>query len=81
MAVSKSAQAATAGALLGGAIIWALEEYVFTNGAPGVLRDLIDWLAPLIAAAIGAWLGYRYENKKTGGAPPPAGPAGPTPIP
>jgi hypothetical protein len=69
--------AAGLGALLGGGLIWALEEYVFAGGTPGILRDLIDWLAPLAGAAILGWLAARGklpgQHPETPAGPPSAG--------
>jgi hypothetical protein len=49
--------AACVGALIGGGVIWLLESYVFQGPVqPGILRDLIDWLAPLAGAALLGWL-------------------------
>lgn len=44
--------AAGIGALIGGGLIWILEEYVFAGGTPGILRDFIDWLAPVLGGIL-----------------------------
>jgi hypothetical protein len=70
--------AAYLGALIGGGIIWVLEEFVFSSGAPGIVSDLVDWLAPLLAALFLVWLaslGIAAHNGKHEGPPPP--PEGP----
>jgi hypothetical protein len=74
--------AACLGALIGGGVIWALESYVFTGGTPGILRDLIDWLAPVAGALIFGVLAGRgvlpgqhnghHDKPGAGGTPPPA---------
>jgi len=48
--------AACLGAMIGGALIWILETWVFNGTAPGIARDFVDWLAPLAGAFVFAWL-------------------------
>jgi len=64
--------AACLGALLGGALIWALETWVFNTGAPGVIHQVVDWAAPLVGAAIlgAAAAAHRLHGPDS----PPAGP-------
>jgi len=51
--MSTDVTAACLGAVLGGALIWALETWVFTGGVvPDAWRSLVDWVAPLIGAAL-----------------------------
>jgi hypothetical protein len=69
--------AACVGALIGGGLIWVLEEYVFTGGTPGVLRDLIDWLAPLAGAALLGWWAARGWPHPPDWHRPPAAPGPP----
>lgn len=54
--VETKVQAATGAALAAGALIWALETYVFSAALPGVLADLIYWLVPALAALAAGWL-------------------------
>jgi hypothetical protein len=54
--VNPKLEGAGLGALIGGAVIWALETYLFKGTLPGVLRDFIDWLVPVILALISGWL-------------------------
>lgn len=68
--------AACFGALIGGALIWALETWVFTGGVPGIGRDFIDWLAPVLGALVSGWLAphlavdqERPRVNETSGAP------------
>jgi hypothetical protein len=53
------------GATIGGLLIWVLEDYVFRGTAPGILRDLIDALAPLLGALLGGFVGYRSQHQGT----------------
>jgi hypothetical protein len=72
--------AAYLGALIGGGIIWVLESFVFSGQTPGILSDLVDWLAPLLAALFLVWLaslGIAHHNGKHEGHEPPSPPEGP----
>jgi hypothetical protein len=53
------------GGLVGGLLIWVLEDYVFRGTAPGILRDFIDVIAPGLGALLGGWLGYRSQHQGT----------------
>jgi hypothetical protein len=62
--------AACLGALVGGALIWVLDVFVFTAGVPGVGEQFIDWVAPIAGAVLFAWLEPWLVEARL--APPPA---------
>jgi hypothetical protein len=55
-ALETKVSAATLGALIGAALSWALDTYVFTSGVPGVAEQLVEWIAPILGAIVFGWL-------------------------
>jgi membrane protein YqaA with SNARE-associated domain len=53
------AEGATVGALLGGVVVWVLNEFVFKSSVPEFVEGLLDWAIPPVLALIGAWFGVR----------------------
>jgi hypothetical protein len=54
--IERKVSAAGLGALIAGALIWALQTWVFKGAVPGILSQLIDWLAPILGALIFGYL-------------------------
>jgi fructose-specific phosphotransferase system IIC component len=53
------AEGATVGALLGGIVLWVLNEFVFKSSVPEWLEGLVDWAIPPVLALVGAFIGIR----------------------
>jgi hypothetical protein len=44
--------AAGLGVLIGAALSWALDTYVFRQGSPGWAKQAIEWVAPILGALL-----------------------------
>jgi hypothetical protein len=49
-------KAASSGALVSAAVVWAIEHYLFKDATPGVLDGALQVLVPAVVAFVSGWL-------------------------
>lgn len=79
--VETKVTAASLGALIGAALSWALDTYVFRGTTPGVVTQLVQWAAPILGALVFGWLAPHTHRPDLGApaepSPSPSEPAAP----
>jgi hypothetical protein len=64
--IEKKVSAGTAGAVIGGFIVWLLEAYVFGGAVPAPVEALVFFVVPAVAAFIAGYLARHTARPDIG---------------